>query len=187
MFKKISILLALVSLSFVSNKAIAATDGTLGTSSAGTKTITVSIPTVSKISGLTDFSAAWSGSGDIVATADDLCVFSNATSGNYKVKYAINHGSAVLNNGTDNVAIAVAFDDSTGHTNYADVTGATGAEVLTYNTDSTTTFVGNATSSTCGGSTNATIAFTATEAALQAVTDPNSNLTATMTVTVTAI
>ena len=108
---------------------IAATQGTLGSTSTGTANVTLTIPSLYRISGLTDLSlGTYSGSGTMTAN-EDVCVYSNVN-GTYRVNITGNStlspaAFAVQNAGnTAYIPMAVKWNG---------VIGTTGNAAITYN------------------------------------------------------
>lgn len=139
--------------------AYAATDGSLGSSSEGSTYVTLSIPNIVRISGISDLSfGAYGGSGS-PSLDDDICIYENNTSGTYKVTA---HGSGTssaftVTDGSNLIAYAVRFNN---------VTGTTSNFPLTTNVTSSTLSGANSASQTCGGGNNANFQVTLQKADL---------------------
>ena len=158
--------------------AFAATQGTAGSTSTGSVTITLTIPNLVRISGLTDITMpVWDGSSNIAGTSN-ACVWSSTR------KYRITptgsgSGSAfTLADGStptpNTIAYTVEWAQSSGASSG---TAATSGTALTGQTSS-------ATSSTCSGGTNSTVIVRITAAALAAAPAAGTNYTGTLTLLV---
>ena len=98
---------------------VAATQGTLGTTSTATSVISITVPPNFKLSGFSDFSLGkYSGSGTMTAN-EDLCVYSNGT-GSYHVVITDDStlspsGFSVQNsNATVDIPYTVKWNNTTG-------------------------------------------------------------------------
>ncbi|NMC63407.1 MAG: hypothetical protein GYA55_09610 [SAR324 cluster bacterium] len=109
--------------------AFAASQGTLTTgTSEATADINLTIPTMVKITGVADINVtlteAQSAAGIVEAdTTQDICIYSNATSGAYDIKFTCTNGTGAgtdcvdgykLTNGTDTIVYGVKVNDQTG-------------------------------------------------------------------------
>jgi len=139
--------------------AYAATQGTIGATSDGAVSISVSLGSLARITDLDDITfGTWSGTGSL-ATSDDVCVW--VSGGGYAVTAEGNGtGNAFeLTNGSETIAYTVKWDDVAGSTTG---TGLTSGGSLGSQTSS-------ATSTDCsGGSMTATVAVEIAEAELGA-------------------
>ena len=137
--------------------AFAATDGSLGATSTGDLLITATIPGLIQISNLDDISlGTYTGSGGL-SGSDTVCVYRNGAS-TYDVTATTSGagtGSFVLTDGSNNIAYTVTYDDGNG------------ATTMTYGTALTNRQNASTTSTSCGGSTNATVAVSVADADLQ--------------------
>lgn len=126
----------------------AATDGTLGATSTGSLVVTITVPPLLRVTGLADRAlGTWNGSSDMNSN-DDVCIYSNVTSGSYKVTATGTGtgGAFTLANGGSALPYKVFWND---------VTGTTGEVELTAGTALTGQTGYNNTSQTCGGGSNA--------------------------------
>lgn len=109
------------------SSAMAASDGSLGADSTGTSTVTVTVPTLVKITGLANITfGTWSGSGDL-NDDEDVCVYTNLAAGTYYIT-ASGSGAAdafTLASGGDTLAYRVYFNDEDGTTGEAELTATT--------------------------------------------------------------
>jgi hypothetical protein len=71
--------------SFAARHTIASTQGTVGPTSTGIATISVTKNTVSRISGINDMSVVWDISDDAVQWTNDICIYSSRANGSYKI------------------------------------------------------------------------------------------------------
>lgn len=79
--------------------AFAQTDGSLGTTSTGSAEISVTINDLARVSKVNNlaagaYSGAVDGSGNGFDMADDVCIYSNASSGSYRVTLSGNYNAA---------------------------------------------------------------------------------------------
>ncbi len=158
--------IALASLLAAAGTAYGAEDGTLGGTSTGSLDVLVEIADRVQISGLDDIDLGlYSGTGPL--TGDDaFCIYRNGT-GLYEVEITSENedgGAFRMVSGTNFINYSVTF-------NTASV--SSGDEV---------SGTGDATSLTCGGSTNTTLAVTVAEAELQSAVSGNYADTITMVV-----
>jgi hypothetical protein len=95
--------------------AFAATNGSVGSTSTGSSTITVFVGSLVRVTAVDDLDlGAWSGTGDLVV-ADDVCIWT--TTGGYNVTASGNGGTGTdfaLTNGTESLTYAVKWGDSAG-------------------------------------------------------------------------
>lgn len=144
--------------------AVAATQGTVGATSSGTVNLSLTIPKLVRIFGLTDIAlGTYGGTGDVTGS-ETFCVHNNASAGTYKIRATSTNGTGTdfrLKSGSDFIVYDVTFDDSTtpaGGTNLDNAVEATGPY-------SGTKYTG-AGLGTCSAA-NASIEVKALEAALQ--------------------
>ena len=126
----------------------AASDGTLGTSSSGSASISVTIPNLILISGMADIGfGTYSGVGDLNQN-EDICIYTNKAAGTYRVTGSGSGGGGAftLSDGTNTLAYNVFYND---------VTGTTGEQQLTSGTPLGSQNGANTTSQNCGGSNDA--------------------------------
>jgi len=152
-----------------------ASDGSLGATSVGTSVVTVTIPSMVRITGVANLTIA-SYSGPSAFASDSVCVYSNT--GNYTVTMTSGEGSYVLRGVTDNTkTIGYSVE-------WAASSGASSGTSLTYNTASGT-LAGSSASVTCGGGDNATLIVRVTDANVG--TAPAQDYTDTLTITVAPV
>jgi hypothetical protein len=145
-------------------KAMAATDGTLGATSTGTSAVSLTISPLYKISGIADIAlGSYSGTGALTGN-DDVCVYSNGGT-TYHVKVtddtALSSASFAVEDATHTFQIPMTVK-------WNSATGTTGNAAVAYNTQLAGTGA-NTTSSDCsvgGNSANLQVNLDAT--ALQA-------------------
>lgn len=98
----------------LSVSAIAATDGTLGQASTGTTDVSLAIPDLIQVTGLSDLDLGmWDGVND-ATTMDSICVYANNSSGQYSATFT---GSGVggafsLADGAETVPYLVQYTDN---------------------------------------------------------------------------
>jgi hypothetical protein len=177
----LSVLAVTLTLGYV-QKVQAATQGTLGATSNGSKLITITIPKRVQITNVADFSATWNSGDGNLEDNDDLCIYSNAGTGQYTVTAdsADGSGTFTLDSGGTNLVYAVAWTAASAG-NFA------GGTALTDNTASGTFAGASTTSATCSGGDTATVSIQILSAALEAVTGTTTDFTDTLTLTVTPI
>lgn len=104
---------ALLALSLPGREALAATEGTLGTSSTGALNFSVTKPPRADISNLSDLQVAnWIAGDGAVTLTEDVCVYSTRPSGGYTV-LATGSGSSeafTLNSGLSTLAYLVSWN-----------------------------------------------------------------------------
>lgn len=141
--------------------AFAATQGTLGTSSTGTVNVSITIPALVQITGLSDITLGSTSS--FPATGNTTaCIYSNVASplGSYYVTAASQNTSGtdfrVKDSGTNFIAYSAYWNNTS---------AATQTTALTSGTKTAQQTGGSAVSLTCGGSSNANfnISFSASE------------------------
>lgn len=155
--------------------AMAASDGTLGTTSTGTSTISVTVPALIKITGVADLAlGTWAGSGAMTGN-DDVCIYTNKAAGNYRVTATGSGGGGAftITDGSNTIAYTAAWND---------VSGTTGQAALTSGTALNGQTGANTSSQTCGGSQNANFYISIAEAALLAA--PSGAYSGTLTMVV---
>jgi hypothetical protein len=163
---------------FVFSPYAKAADGTLGSTSTGVSTVTVTVPDLIKISSVADISfGTYAGSGDLNAN-DDVCVYTNKTGGAYRVTGTGSGaaGAFTLASGGNTLSYAVFFNDQS---------GTTGEQSLTAGTPLGSQSGANTSSLTCGGSNDANFHVRIVEANLLAV--PSGAYTGTLSLLVEPI
>lgn len=142
--------------------AFAATDGTPGVTSTGDTSVSLSISNLVRISGIADMNfGTYDGSGDL-AQDDDVCVWTNQSSGTYKV-LAQGDGDSnafTVSSGAGTLSYSVKWNNTT---------GTTGNTALTADTISGEFSGASTTSSTCSGGDTANFEVTFSAADLLAV------------------
>ena len=159
-----------------SSKAIAASDGTLGSTSEGRLDISLTITPLLMISNLNDFIfGSYSGTGDLVGQ-DDICVYRNDPAGEYRIVATSVEGRFAIAGPNGTVIPYNLF--------YNDERGTQGATELSYNTGSNTQTGANTSSATCfhGKVLNANVSVKLKEEHLQSV--PSGAYTGTLILTV---
>ncbi len=145
----------------LSETSLGATQGTLGATSTGTVGVQITIPSMVRVSGLSDITLAPSSVATDSMGSTTACVYSNSsTVGGYSVTATSANGSGgtfAASGGSSSLKYSATWNDGTGDANLTSgtqLTGQTGAHT---------------TSTTCSGGSNATfkVNFTATD--MQAV------------------
>ena len=140
--KRLVALGALAASLSISGAASAASQGTLGATSTGNITITASVPSRARITGLTDVSFLNQDPGTAASDAQDVCVWSNTATKGYTVT-ATGDGGAnafTLTNGSGTVAYSVEWNASSGQTSgTALTTGVASAGLVSTATHQTCT------------------------------------------------
>jgi len=112
---------------FAASDAMAATDGSVGPTSAGTADLSVTIPQLIRIRGLRDFTWNYTtGIGDLDDN-EDINISANYAAGGYRVT-GTGSGAAnafTVTDGSDTIAYAVRFNDSTGTAGNTAITAGT--------------------------------------------------------------
>jgi hypothetical protein len=148
---------AIVSIA-MATPAFAQTDGSLGSTSSGTSDISVTITELARVTKVNNlaagaYSGAVDGNGNGFDMADDVCIYTNASSGSYRVTLSGNYNSAgaagtdfFVRGGTagDTIAYSVGWNDVRA-TNSGE-TAATAGTAITSQT-------GYSTALDCGGAT----------------------------------
>jgi len=144
----------------------AATDGSLGASSTGDTDISLTVPDLVKIGGISDLAfGSYTGTGNI-SQDDDVCVWTNVTTADYVVT-ASGSGTAsafTLTDGSETIAYQVFWND---------VAGTSGSVELSTGVASATQTGANTTALDCSGGVNANFQVTMSQSVLLAVA-PNS-------------
>ncbi|MBD3649622.1 MAG: hypothetical protein HUJ31_19690 [Pseudomonadales bacterium] len=172
----LSKILTVVAAGMISAQAMAASQGTVGSSSTGTSDVSITVNDLVRITSVADISLTYSGGGPLVGSTQ-YCVFRNGGD-QYKVTLTTDQGAFEVTSGTtsDTIPFTVNVDD--------DII-AGGGETLSYNTASSVALLGSA-SANCGGADNGEVEVNFAEADLQAVTSA-SDYNATMTILVEPI
>ena len=114
-------------------QAMSATDGALGATSTGTVSISASVPTRARITGLSDVAFTNQDPGTPAASAQDVCVWSNTATKAYTVT-ASGNGTAnafTLSNGSSTVPYSVAWASSINQTSGTALATGTASASLT--------------------------------------------------------
>ena len=131
--KRAGLFVAILACGFGSTPAIAASQGTLGATSTGSVTITASVPTRARITGLSDVAFTNQDPATAASSAQNLCVWSNTATKAYTVT-ATGSGTAsefTLSNGTATVPYSVQWAPSSGQTSGSALTAGTASASLT--------------------------------------------------------
>ena len=174
--KNIAIGIILSSTLTAALSAEAASDGTLGATSSGQSTVTLTVADRVQISNVADIAlGAYAGSGNLVGQAG-YCVYRNGGD-NYSVTLTTGDGSFQVTSATasESIAFTAKLDDDS---------DASDGAAATYNT-AVTGLVGSS-ATDCGGSNNGSVEVTFAQAAMQAASSA-SDYTATMTILVQPI
>lgn len=113
--------------------ASAATQGTLGATSTGSVTITASVPSRARITGLADVSFVNQDPGSAATNAQDVCVWSNTATKAYTIT-ATGSGTAnafTLSDGSNTVPYSVEWASSIGQTTGTALSTGTASASLT--------------------------------------------------------
>lgn len=122
-----------VAASLVATPAFAATQGTLGATSTGSLTITASVPSRARITGLSDVAFTNQDPATAASDAQNVCVWSNTATKAYTVT-ASGSGTAnafTLTNGSSTVPYSVAWASSINQTSGSALTSGTASASLT--------------------------------------------------------
>ena len=156
----------------IPSMALAATQGSLGTTSTGTVTVSITIPALVQISGLSDLTIASASSFPATASTT-ACIYSNVASplGSYYVTASSANGSAgvfkVKDSGTDYITYTAYWTDTVE------------TKELASGTKTAQRAGGNSTALDCGSSSNAN--FNISIAATDVQTVPAATYTDTVT------
>jgi hypothetical protein len=124
---------AVLAAALPSAPALAATQGTLGATSTGSVTITASVPTRARITGLSDVSFLNQDPGTAAANAQNVCVWSNTATKAYTIT-ASGSGAAnafTLAAGASTVPYSVEWASAIGQTSGTALTAGTASASLT--------------------------------------------------------
>jgi hypothetical protein len=118
---------------FAQGQALAATQGTLGSTSTGSISIGASVPNRVQISGLTDVSFANQDPAVAASNAQNVCVYSNTSTKGYNVTATGSGASSAftLSNGAATVPYSVEWAGSSGQSSGAALTSGTALTGLT--------------------------------------------------------
>lgn len=159
----------IASLTAFAGTAIAATDGTLGLTSAGTSIINIGKQNAVQITDVDDLNLGTAGSLSATATeSDSVCVFSST--GAYNITLSSANGAFILSDVNTTTDIAYSVDWTAGT-----------ATTAVYNT-AITGLVGDSTAVDCGATTNATFSVSVTAANFNAADPGNYSDTLTLLV-----
>jgi hypothetical protein len=131
--KRIALLGAALATGFAGAPAFAASQGTLGATSTGSISITASVPSRARITGLSDVDFTNQDPATAAANAQNLCVWSNTATKGYTVTASGSGASSAftLSNGSNTVPYSVEWAATTGQTTGAAVTTGTSTSSLT--------------------------------------------------------
>jgi hypothetical protein len=154
---------SLLAFTTVSTHAFSAVDGTLGATSTATSLISVTVPSLYKITGIADIAlGSYSGTGGLTG-AEDVCVYSNAT-GAYHVVATDSSTMSATGFSAQNAGATAQIPYTV---KWNSATGTTGNAAVTYNTALAATNA-STTSQTCGGGNNANLQISMIATDLQA-------------------
>ena len=159
---------------FASTSSIAATDGTLGTTSTFSYNVTITIPERVRISGLQDAAFGAFGSSD-TRINDDVCIYSNTSGGNYDVT-ATGSGAGnafTIASGPNTVPYRLFWND---------VTGTVGQTELSAGTTLVGQTGADRTDTSCSGGNNANIDILIERASVEG--NPNGTYTGVITLVI---
>jgi hypothetical protein len=131
--KRVSALCAVSAVALGGAGAQAATQGSLGATSQGSVSISASVPSRARITGLTDVAFTNQDPGTAASNAQDVCVWSNTATKAYTIT-ATGNGTAsafTLSNGTTTVPYSVAWASSSGQSSGNVLTTGTASASLT--------------------------------------------------------
>ncbi len=134
---------------FAFGAAHAANQGTLGTSSTGTVNISITIPGLVQITGLSDITLAPTALVAPVTGATSACIYSNTAGGSYSVTATSSNGSSGLfrvNNGSNYIPYSAYWNNTSAATQTTALASGTAVSPIAG---------GSTTSLTCGGTNNA--------------------------------
>jgi len=143
----------------------ASTQGTLGTTTTGTVSISITIPALVQVTGLSDLTIASASSFPVTANTT-ACIYSNVASplGSYFVTASSTNASTtnfrVKDSGTNYITYAAYWNNAA---------AATQTTTLASGTKTAQQTGGSSTSLTCGGSPNANFNINLTAAAVEGV------------------
>ena len=163
-----------------SSTAQAATQGTLGSTSTGTVSISATIPARVQISGLADFAFGTLDPATAASTSKNVCVWSNSGTKGYNITASGDGGgsgtSFKLSNGTTTLDYGVEWAGSSGQASGTALTAATAA----------TGFTSTATTPTCasGPTSSASLIVKFSTAQMQAAVGSATAYTGTLTLVV---
>ncbi len=170
-----ALIAAMLAVAPLTKQATAASDGTLGATSSGSTDITLTIPNLVQISGLTDINlGSWSGGN--MSGSISFCVYSNT--GNYTIMASSANGTGTtfrLNQGVNFIPYEVDWTDSaptTANLDHAVVSASVSAV---------------AASSNCGGGTNTSLLVTVQASDLGAAPPSGTPYSDTLTLLVTPV
>ena len=173
-----------MSLFMMTQKAYSATQGTLGATSTGSKDISITINSKVQISNIDDYTVAdWSSGDGTLEDNDNVCVYSNAGTGQYKITADSGDGtgSFTLDSGGTKLDYAVAWNAASGGT-------FAGGSALSDATESSTFGGADTASTSCAtAGDTATVSLQILQADLEAVSGTTTPFTDTLTLTVTPI
>jgi len=162
--KKILALSTVVAALLASTPAPAA-DGTLGATSTGTSQITLTIGQRYQISHIADFAfGTYGGSGDMTSN-DDVCVYTNDLSRNYRVRITDSSSMSPSGFSVQNAAGSAEIPYTIKWNN---ATGTSGNQNVNYNAPVSGANANNTSNTCASGGNNANIQVTMASAALQA-------------------
>jgi hypothetical protein len=163
-----------------SGVALAATQGSIGSTSTGTSSLSATIPALGRITGIADLAlGSFDGSTDMNGD-DDVCVFSNVGSGTYAVTMTSANESAGAFRVTDGGGNFAAYNAY-----WNDVTTTTGRVAVTSSVQLTTQTGANTVSPTCASGPANTGNFSVNVPAANLTGVPAGSYTDTITILIT--
>lgn len=145
---KLAVIGGISAMALTSGTAQAATQGTLGATSTGSVTITVSVPNRARITNLSDITISNQDPNTAVNSAQNVCVWSNTSTKNYKIT-ATGSGTSnafTLANSSLTVPYSVEWAASTGQTSGTALTAGTISSAFTSGATNQTCTAGNSAS-----------------------------------------
>lgn len=131
--KRLALLGAALTSAFSAGPAFAASQGNLGATSTGTVSISASVPSRARITGLADVAFTNQDPGTAASNAQNVCVWSNTATKGYTIT-ATGSGAAsafTLTNGSGTVPYAVEWADTSGQTTGTALSTGTASASLT--------------------------------------------------------
>ena len=131
--QRVALLCAALASGFASGPAFAASQGTLGSTSTGTVSISASVPSRARITGLSDVAFTNQDPGTPASNAQNVCIWSNTATKGYTVT-ATGSGSGsafTLTNGSGTVPYSVEWAASSGQTSGSALLSGTATGTLT--------------------------------------------------------
>lgn len=164
---------------FIPNALFSATQGTLGTTSTGSVVVTITVPSLVSISGLTDITMAPTSLGTATGNTT-ACIYSNLTGGNYFVTATSTNAAAgqfrAIASGGATIAYSAYWNNAAAASQTTTLVSGTKTAVQTG---------ASTTSLTCGGTANANFNISLSAAQAAGVVQGTYTDTATLLITPT--